>query len=299
VLWGWCAYFFSATDGCNIGADYTSHGNSAFVPWYLQQMKTYEQAHGVRLLDYLDLHFYPTLVSLESAGDQANQALRLRSTRSLWDPTYKDEDWIGRAGWEGGIVQLIPRMKDWVSANYTGTQLAITEYNWGGLEHINGAVAQADVLGIFGREGLDLATLWGPPTANQPGAYAFRMYRNYDGQHHTFGDVGVRATSADQGRVAVYAAQRSSDNTLTIMVINKSLTQTLTSPIAISSTDLITRAAVYRYSAANLNAILRQADQPISSGSFSVTLPAQSITLFVTSPHNPLEKRVFLPIILK
>ena len=302
VLWGWCAYFFSALDECSSsGADYTSHGSVAFTAWYLQQMKAYEQAHGVRLLDYLDLHIYPQGAGLysENAGDADTQTRRLRSTRSLWDPAYVDESWIGGAGWESGIVKLIPRMKQWVTANYTGTKLAITEYNWGALGHLNGAVAQADVLGIFGREGLDLATLWGPPTANQPGAYAFRLYRNYDGAHHTFGDVSVRATSADQSQVAVYAAQRSSDNALTIMVINKSLTQTLTSPIAFSNVDPIARAAVYRYSAANLNAILRQPDQPIASGSFNATLPAQSITLFVTSPNNPLEKRVYLPVILK
>jgi hypothetical protein len=301
VLWGWCAYFFSAHDGCNIGSDYISHTNTAFVPWYLQQMKAYEQAHGVRLVDYLDLHYYPQSngISQSPAGNSATQALRLRSTRSLWDPTYVDESWIGDAGWESGIVRLIPRMKDWVNTNYPSTKLAITEYNWGALDHINGAVTQADVLGLFGREGLDLATLWGPPTATQPAAYAFRLYLNYDGQHHAFGDVSVRATSADQGSVAVYAAQRSSDQALTIMVINKSLTQTLTSSIGLSNTAPITRAAVYRYSAANLNAITRQADQPIASGSFSVTLPAASITLFVTSPDNPLDKQVYLPVIFK
>jgi len=33
-------------------------------------MKAYEQAHGVRILDYLDLHYYPqaTGVALTSAG---------------------------------------------------------------------------------------------------------------------------------------------------------------------------------------------------------------------------------------
>jgi Glycoside hydrolase family 44 len=300
VLWGWCAYFFSALDECSSsGADYIAHGNVAFTAWYLQQMKAYEEAHGVRLLDYLDLHYYPTVVALSAAGNSTTQALRLRSTRSLWDATYEDEDWISDMGWEGGIVKLIPRMKDWVIANYTGTKLAITEYNWGALDHINGAVAQADVLGIFGREGLDLATLWGPPEIDQPGAYAFRMYRNYDGQHHTFGDVSVRATSADQGKIAVYAAQRSGDNALTIMVINKSLTQTLTSSIGLSHTASITRAAVYRYSAADLNAIARQADQIISGSTFTATLPAHSITLFVTSPDKLLDKIVFLPIILK
>jgi hypothetical protein len=302
VLYGWCAYFFSALDNCNSsGADYTSHGRTAFVAWYLQQMKAYEQAHGVRLLDYLDLHYYPQAdgVALAGAGDAATQALRLRSTRSLWDPTYVDESWIGGAGWENGIVRLIPRMKEWVADNYSGTRLAISEYNWGALDHINGALAQADVLGIFGREGLDLAALWAPPDPDQPGTYAFRLYRNYDGRHHTFGDVSVRAASADQSLVAIYAARRSGDNALTIMVINKSLTQTLTSPIVLSHTDPITRAAVYRYSAANLNAIVRQADQIVMSGSFSATLPAQSITLFVAPPDTPLDRHVFLPAILK
>jgi hypothetical protein len=286
VLWGWCAYFFSALDNCSSsGADYTSHGHVAFAAWYLQQMRAYEQAHGVRLVDYLDLHGYPAAngVSLSPAGNAATQALRLRSTRSLWDPTYVDESWIADMGWEGGIVKLIPRMKDWVTANYSGTKLAITEYNWGAPENINGAVAQADVLGIFGREGLDLATIWGPPTTTQPMAYAFRMYLNYDGAQHTFGDVSVRATSVDQGQVAIYAAKRSSDNALTFIVINKSLTQTLTSSIALSSTDPITRAAVYRYSAANLNAITREADQAIGPSGFSAAFPAQSITLFVTA----------------
>jgi O-glycosyl hydrolase len=82
-------------------------------------------------------------------------------------------------------------------------------------------------------------------------------------------------------------------------VINKSLTQALTSSIVLSNTESITRAAVYRYGTANLNAILRQPDQIIASSGFSATLPAQSITLFVTSPGNPLDKLVFLPVILK
>ncbi len=301
VEWGWCGYFYSQLDGCGIGTDYTSHGNTPFVEWYLQQMRTYEQNHGVRILDYLDEHFYPQAngVSLSPAGNAATQALRLRSTRSLWDPTYIDESWISDMDPNGIAVQMIPRMKAWVTNNYSGTKLAITEYNWGAVDHINGAVTQADVLGIFGREGLDLATMWGPPTTTQPVAYAFRMYLNYDGAQHTFGDTSVRALSADQGQVAIYAARRSSDNALTLMVINKSLTQTLTSPIVLSNTEPITRAAVYRYSAANLTAITRQADQIISSGSFSATLPAQSITLFVTSPDVLMDKQVFLPVVLK
>ncbi len=57
--WGWCAYFFSAADGCSPGADRAAHGEMDFLPWYLQQAKAWEVAHGVRILDYLDVHYYP------------------------------------------------------------------------------------------------------------------------------------------------------------------------------------------------------------------------------------------------
>ena len=285
VLWGWCAYLYSAKDGCGSGTDYQTHGNTYFVPWYLRQMQAYEQQHGVRILDYLDLHYYPSAagVSLSSAGNAATQALRLRSTRSLWDPSYIDESWISDTASGGVAVRLIQRMNEWVDANYPATGLAITEYNWGGLESINGALAQADVLGIFGREGLGLATLWGAPESTQPGAFAFRVFRNYDGSGGRFGDQGVRAISADQGKVSVYAAERSSDHFLTVVVINKSGgSQNCT--LTLAGITPQPTAAVYRYSAANLAAIQHLQDQTLSASGFSVTLPADSITLYAIAP---------------
>ena len=279
VLWGWCAYFYSAKDGCKAGTDYQTHGSTAFVPWYLQQMKAYELQHGTRILDYLDLHYYPQAdgVALSPAGSSSTQALRLRSTRSLWDPNYQDESWIPDK------VRLIPRMLDWVNANYPGTKTAVTEYNWGALDHINGALAQADVLGIFGREGLDLATLWGPPTSAQPGAFAFRIYRNYDGAGGRFGDTGVKATSGDQGMLSVYAAQRISDNHITVVVINKT-SGGLTSNVSLAGFIAPQSAAVYQYSSNNLNAIVQLTGQPITGNTFSRTFPSNSITLFDISP---------------
>ena len=245
VEWGWVSYFYSALDVAsdpawwNNPVDRHAHSDEPLVPWYLEQMQQYEQQHGVRILDYLDLHYYPQGdgVALSPAGNASTQALRLRSTRSLWDPTYVDESWIGEP------VMLIPRMKAWVDQYYPGTKLAITEYNFGALDNINGALAQADVLGIFGREGLDLAALWGPPSADEPGAFAFRMYRNYDGSGSAFGETSVQATSTDQEQLAVYAALRS-DGALTMMVINKTK-DTLNSPITIQNFDAGTAASLH------------------------------------------------------
>lgn len=192
----------------------------------------------------------------------------------MWDPTYTDESWINTQ------VRLIPRMKELVAAEYPGTKTAITEYNWGALDHINGALAQADILGIFGREGLDLATLWGPPTASQPGAYAFRMYLNYDGKGGRFGETAVRATSADQGKLAVYAAERASDDALTLVVVNKT-GDDLTSQVSVAGRDGGATAQVYRYSAADTSAIKRDADVQVGAGGFTGTFPANSISTIV------------------
>lgn len=276
VFWGWCAYFYSAVDNCtnNGTADFEAHGSVPLVVWYLRQMRAYEEQHGVRILDYLDLHGYPNAAGIYSSavGNQATQTLRLRSTRQLWDPTYQDESWVP------AVIQLIPRMRAWVNENYPGTKLALTEYSWGAPGFMNGALAQADILGIFGREGLDLAALWDPPKSTQPVAHAFRMYLNYDGQGATFGDTGVQAASTDQEKLAIYAAQQGTR--LTLMIVNKT-GLALTSPVALAGFRPAATAQVYRYSAAHLAGIVRVADQALTDTGFTGVFPPSSITLIV------------------
>ena len=208
-------FFYSPQDwrsGWNTGPNYVyygnpvdrrAHGDIPFVEWYLQQFAAASRRANRRLLDYLDLHGYiaPDEVQFKSAGDTVLQQMRLDAVRAFWDPSYHVA---------GGINDqpfLVPRMRDWVARNYPGTLTAITEYNLGALDHINGAIAQADLLGVFGREGLDLAAIWAPPSEAEPGLYSFKIFRNYDDGGNGFGDVSVRAASADQSRLSVYAAR--------------------------------------------------------------------------------------------
>ena len=292
VIASWSYYWNSPHDGqlglWSTTPDRNAHGGTPLVPWYLQQMRAYQISKGVRLLDYLDLHYYPAQagVALAPAGDAATQALRLESTRSLWDPNYVDQSWIGNTGINNGIVELIPLMRGWVNANYPGTKLAISEYNWGAPESINGALAEADVLGIFGREGLGLANLWDPPAATQPLAYAFRMYRNYDGLGGKFGDTSISAQSTLQGQLAVYAAENSSNGALTIMVINKT-GGSLVAPLTISNFTPSGAMQTWRYSSAQLTQIVRLADQAITGNKINSAYPANSISLYVIpGQHN-------------
>jgi hypothetical protein len=320
VVDNWWNYFYSKKDmeaGWDMPSscyepwdnpiDRKAHNGIPFIEYYLQQFKAQEAAHG-RLLDYLDLHTYFAAtyngsgVGLATAGDTGAQQARLNSTRVFWDPTYTDPNfpqpnYITDANYTTSCTvplqapQLIPMAQGWVAKDYPGTKVAFTEYNWGGQENINGAVAQADVLGIFGSYGLDMATLWGAPdpTTQVPGLMAFEIYRNYDGKNSTFGDTALASTSANQGTLSVYGALRASDGAMTVVVINKTYGD-LTSTLSLTGLpSTVTTAQAYVYSNANLAAIVAQPAvtvTPPASGSTTgaisnYTFPAQSITLFV------------------
>lgn len=189
--WGWSNYFYSAKDAATNfkpPLDRLQHGMTALIPWYLRKLREHEQETSVRILDVLDLHFYPEGVYNERR-DRATAALRLRSTRSLWDPSYREESWIAEP------VQLLPRMRAWVDENYPGLGISIGEWNFGGERHMSGALAIAEVLGRFAEHGVSSAFYWTYPPARSPAAWAFRAYRNFDGQGAQFEALFVSASS--------------------------------------------------------------------------------------------------------
>jgi len=207
----------------------------------------------------------------------ATQLKRNRWTRSFWDTNYVDESWIGSQA--DNKVMLIPRMKGWVASYYPGTKIGITEYNWGAEDHINGATTQADILGIFGREGLDLATRWTTPASSTPTYKAMKFYRNYDGNKSGFGDTSISATGPNPDNVSTFAAVRSSDGALTVMVINKQLTSGAITTVNLAHFLPAGTAQVWQLTSAN--AITRLSDLSFGGSSFTSTVPVQSITLFV------------------
>lgn len=292
----WASLWFSKKDiasGWAIGdywsnpVDQKAHGGVPLMAWYLQQFRNHEQKTGVRLIDYFDQHAYltPDSIGFQPAGDAANQALRLEYTRVYWDPTFLvSGNWIQDVENGGGPVApaFIPRLRTIIDKNYPGTKLALTEYNFGALDDINGALAQADLLGIFGREGLDAAMLWGAPKPTDPGAFAFKIYRNYDGIGGTFGETSVQASSADQGRLAVYSSLRS-DGNLTAMVVNKTGSD-LSSNLNIANFAAASTAQVWRYSSAKLDNIVKQPAANVGAGQISEVFPANSITLLIIPP---------------
>jgi uncharacterized protein (TIGR03437 family) len=262
--------------------DQNAHGGIQWVPYYLQQMQAAAAKNGFRLLDVLDVHAYITPSGLSSsAGNAAMETLRMTSTRALWDPNYT----VPGGGYEDATgtelaPQMVPRMLQWVADNYPGTMTGITEYNWGAQDTITGAIAQADILGIFGRENLDLATIWpNTLTPSDPAAFSFMMFLNYDGDGSQFGDTSISATSADPDLLSIFAAQRT-DSALTVLVLNKTA-GAIADSISLANFLPQGTAQVWQYSSANNHAIERQADISLSGNTLLATFPTFSMTLFV------------------
>ena len=275
------------------------HGTENFLDVYLDRMRAAESTYGKRLLDVLDLHWYseastgPYTVSNDYAPqDSAMIEARVQAPRSLWDPTYTERSWVSDV--TAGPIRLLPRIKEQIAAHYPGTRIAITEYFYGRGGDISGGIAQADALGIFGREGVFAATLWpnagiyAPPyLGDGTKAYAFafaafRMFLNFDGAGGRFGDIGVQAATSDVAGTSVYAS-RNSAGQLVLVAINKSRTMR-DADIVLQGTGGFTQARVYALTAAAPHAV-RGANLTVSAGGRTTyRMPALSVSTLVITP---------------
>ncbi len=273
VSWGWCEYFYSAADGCAPGPDMQAHGGLALTEWYLKQVADYRTATGVRLVDQLDIHYYPqgTNIALSDDESAATSARRLRSLRGLYDPTFVDESWIGQP------VNLIPRMKGWIAARLPGTKLALTEWNWGGDDGLSSALAHAEALAIFAREGVDLAARWVAPAEGSRVEDAFKLYLDYDGAGAKVTGDSVRATSSEIDGVGSYAI-RSADGKLFLLLFNKD-TVVRHVDSALSQGSYTDSAALYGFDGTRRLGSLGQT--ATRGGTLALDLPARSATLAV------------------
>jgi serine acetyltransferase len=243
--WGWPSYFFSAVDakaGFGVHPDRRRHGDVPLLPWYLQRLREHEEKTGKKLLDVLDVHFYPEARGVkgrDGGTDPATAARRLRSTRALWDPTYTDESWIGEP------VKLIPRMQEWIDKYHPGLGLSIGEWNFGAEKHMSGGLAVAEALGRFGQGGLRAAFYWTYPPENSPAFQAFRLYRNYDGKGGAF--LGASVPTRGEKTVSLFASRGEDGRHLVLVALNLEPSQSATADIDIGTCGEAVARRTFRY----------------------------------------------------
>jgi hypothetical protein len=242
---GWSAMLFSTAD-LDGRPDRASHGNVALLPWWLREVNRAEKKLGVRLVDVLDTHWYPQFegagVGSRGATDPLAAARRIRSVRSLWDPTYMDESWIHDK------VELIPRLRRWIAEYHPDGPMgiAIGEWNWGAEEHISGGLATAAALGVFGRTGVLAAFHATVPPHDSPSDWAFRAFRNYDGRGARFQDLSQPAQVV--GTFLEAFASRSLDgDRVVVVLLNEDPASPAETTVDVSSCGTVQERRVFVY----------------------------------------------------
>ena len=91
-------------------------------------------------------------------------------------------------------------MKEIIEAHYPGTPLLISEWNFGAESDMNGALAIAEVLGIYGREGVYAAAYWRNPPSAAPAGSPSRCTATTTAPGARFGGRVCRPRASDPAR---------------------------------------------------------------------------------------------------
>ena len=211
-----------------------------------------------------------------------------QAPRSLWDDTYVENSYITHNGvglTDGRPIQLIPKLQHSITDFYAGTRIAFTEWDFYGRHEISGAIAQADVLGIFGKYAVYAANYFDP--VDDYIAAAFKIYRNYDGQNSRFGDTSAYCATSDVVNNSAYAST-GGPGMLHVVYINKSLTNDEDATMTISGITGLNHVMIYSVGMAN-STIAKVADMSFSGNTLTYTFPKGSVSHVVFSGNSGVE----------
>ena len=255
-------------------------------------MKKRSDAAGVRLIDYLDNHGFPEVWGKNSKGEKVNvlsdfaydpdmTPKQFDALRVLWDDTFVSPDsWCYDYGNAPNLwtpwVGLIPKLKKYIDENYPGTKLAMTEFYPASSSYYHGGLLVSVTLGIFMREGMDLACDWG---SAREGNYVFlghKLFANYDDKGARVAGNYVDSTSSSPDLYS-FAAKDAAKTY--VALVNKNHDQefetTVTLPAAAKTYH------TYTLSETSGKRIYDAGEQAASGTSLKITVPAFSAMLVV------------------
>lgn len=187
-------------------------------PWleyFIKRIGEEQARTGLRLLDVLDLHYYPSA---------SNPASVVQLHRTFFDPTYANPDANGvravNGGWDTSINReyIFGRCQQWLEG-YLGAAhdvtFGLTETSLPVEDARLAAVWYASMLGEFMKHGVEVFTPW----SWQPGMWeVLHLYSRYNAS------VAVRAESANEETVSAYATADDTTGRITVVLVNRALT---------------------------------------------------------------------------
>ncbi|MFZ1731099.1 MAG: glycoside hydrolase family 44 protein [Bacteroidota bacterium] len=250
-----------------------------YLEYFIKRAAEEESASGLRLLDVVDLHFYPS---------ESKTADILQLHRVWFDEgyDYPGANGVKRAGtgdWDESIrsEHVFARCREWLD-EYFGTGhgigLGISEMGIQGDDPNVTATWYASTLGVFADEGVELFTPWYWKTGMWEVLHLFARYTR---------PFSIPAQSTRPETVSAHATLNASGDSLTLMLINRSESATEAARVQLANFN----AADGWYQTLQLHDLpaeetfISHADNALSRDSIrventaiSITLPALSVT---------------------
>jgi hypothetical protein len=282
VEWGWLGIQRSAKDAVTDGADSRAHDSDFHLKWYIRQLAEYKRKTGRLLVDVIATNDYPEVYVEERRITQASgpaiERARILAVRTWWDRAYKPSGGEQGTTWIWEPMYLLPRIQDMIREYLPELKLAITEWNWGGNDTVNGALVHALAYRALMREGAYAACEWGPPRAGDPALLAYRLFRNYDGKGGSFAGRYIDGSTADP-ELTVFGALDRKGRLLRVVAVNTDPASAREVTLDAGLTLVAGTVRTFTLGRDNRAAIVEGSLKAGASRSLGFTVPAYSVVL--------------------
>lgn len=275
--WQWC--------GVDSDPNAAEERNYCWLEYFIKKVAEAQKASGVKLLDVLDIHWYPTEKTYED---------RINWHRVFFDMTYVYPGANGikkvNGGWDNSIVKefIFKRLNDWMNAYFGknhGIGLGLTETDLTTDDAMLTALIYASFLGTFMDNGVELFTPWSWGDGMDEVAHLFIRYGH---------EFRVASTSSNDSLVSAYSSVTESQDSMTIILVNRSEKMSQTVNLSVENFEALPQAQTLTLSdlsgetfVSHTENALRHGTAVASDAKFSLELPAKSITALLLINQNP------------
>ena len=271
--WQWYKW---GSETLNINGKYYS-----WLEYFIKRVADEQKASGIRLLDVLDIHWYP--------GETANADV-VQLHRIFYDKTYVYPGANGiktiNGGWDTSQNKeyIFQRISDWLTT-YFGTNHSIgLGLSESGIESTNAnvnSVLYASMLGTFANNGVELFTPWSWKVGMYETLHLFSRYAQ---------EYSVSSSSTLDNTVSAYTTINATADSMTVILVNRDVTTTRSAKVNLSGFS-VTNGSYNTLQISSLpstetfvshsNNALKKSTVVLNSNSFTISLPALSTTAII------------------
>jgi hypothetical protein len=277
--WQWYAW--------NTGKIASGGKNYTWLEYFIKRIAEEQQTSGVRLLDVLDLHFYP----YETKPADILQLHRIWFDRKYNYPGANGVKTSGPGGWDNGITReyIFGRCGDWL-VKYLGPDHGVTfgvsEMGVKGDDPNVTASWYASTLGVFADEGVEVFTPWDWKIGMWEVLHLFSRYGK---------TARVSSVSSDSVAVSAYSTVNGVGDSLTVILVNRDLSQSRDATVSLSrfnaadgdyATLSLSRLPSTETFKSHADNALKHSTVSVKNDSFTMSLPSLSVTAVLLSGRS-------------